>query len=128
MPLINAWNGNKKEMRRDCWLFSGSFFQNNMFPLVLKCCGLVKSHRFPKHEGFTNSQTGNTYFGPISEGSNRTTMLFQVPDVRSSKNMQEYPYMWKWDPDANQSLFWDSENGKLKKHLTVACDKGVRKQ
>lgn len=34
--------------------------------------------------------------------------------------------MWKWDPETDQPLFWDSENGNWKTYLTVACDKGVK--
>lgn len=58
----------------------------------------MKSHRLQKHEGFTNSQTGNTYFGPTSVDSNRTSMLFHVTGVRSSRNMEEYPLYVKGRP------------------------------
>lgn len=115
MPLINAWTGNKKETRRDCWLFSRSSFQNNMFPLVLKCCGFMKSHKPQKHESFTNSQTGNTYLGPISVGSKRTTMLFQVTGVRSSRNMEEYPLYVKVRPWHRLILVLRLKKWKLKK-------------
>lgn len=53
--------GTRKKLRETAdSLFSGSSFQNNMFPLVLKCCGPMKGHGLQKQKGLTNSQITST--------------------------------------------------------------------